>query len=418
MAMTAAGEASAQGVANVLNWREVEAPGRLQIFAVLVAALGFAFDLGEIAFGSALSGLFSAPPYAIAPGQLSWLLAATYAGAIIGPPLVCPFADRRGRRTALSAALLLLAVASLAGAASPDIRSLTIARGISGIALGAYPPLMITYLSELLPARRRGPLIMVAVAIAYLAPPATIFLMRWLMPLAPLGLDGWRWVIGAAGCGAGVAGLLYLLLPELPRWQAASKADGTEKPDRRRFAFVASLFFFNPWATVAFPLLTGAILVQRGFTLLDTLFYVGVSAFGPFVGTVLVASFADRLERRTALVACALGMIVSAIGFWISNLPLLLMITSLGFNLFVALYQPAINVYAAELFPIRARARATTWSWSVNRIAAALGPLVLLPMLHSVGLGAVFAVVIGAMLASIALVLLFGPRGEAGRPIG
>ena len=110
MAMTAAGEASAQGVANVLNWREVEAPGRLQIFAVLVAALGFAFDLGEIAFGSALSGLFSAPPYAIAPGQLSWLLAATYAGAIIGPPLVCPFADRRGRRTALSAALLLLAV--------------------------------------------------------------------------------------------------------------------------------------------------------------------------------------------------------------------------------------------------------------------------------------------------------------------
>jgi len=78
-------EASMTTVAARPVSNQAEAVGCVQVCVVLVAALGFAFDLGEIALGSALSGVFSAPPHVVAPSQLSWLLAATYVGAIIGP---------------------------------------------------------------------------------------------------------------------------------------------------------------------------------------------------------------------------------------------------------------------------------------------------------------------------------------------
>ena len=42
--------------------------------------------------------------------------------------------------------------------------------------------------------------------------------------------------------------------------------------------------------------------------------------------------------------------------------------------------------------------------------------MALVPLLR--GVGAVLAVVVGAMAASIVLITLFGPRGEAGRPVG
>src|SRR4051794_33839740 len=78
---------------------------RGQLLAVLACALGFTFDLSEITFGATLSGVFSAPPHAIPPAQLSWLLASTYLGAILGPPVAGAFSDRNGPRRALSATL-------------------------------------------------------------------------------------------------------------------------------------------------------------------------------------------------------------------------------------------------------------------------------------------------------------------------
>ena len=397
---------------------------RIHVLVVAVCALGFTFDLGEIAFGTALSGVFSAPPYALAPAALGWLLAANYLGAIIGTPLFGSLADRSGRRIALSATLLLLALASFAAAASPSVLALTLARGVAGFALGAYPPLMITYLTDILPARHRGSLILVTAGIAYLGPLATIFTMRAIGQNAPLGFAGWRWVIAAGGLGSAIGGLLFFALPESGRWRRAAEHGGRSLLSnlsvvlsRPHFALVAGLSFLSPWATVAFPLLTGAILVQRGYSLSDTLLYVGISAFGPIIGTILAAALADRVERRTSLIACSFGMAASAIGFWSSTGPISVSVSSLAFNLCVALYLPAINVYVAELFPTVARARATSLAWAANRIAAALGPLCLLPLLRAFGVVSVLACILGTLASGVALLGVFGPPGRAGRTV-
>jgi len=391
---------------------------RTQVFIVAVCALGFIFDLSEISFGSALSGVFSIAPYSIPSGQLSWLLASIYIGAIVGPPFMGTFADRRGPRTALSVALLFLAAISFASAFSPGIAVLSILRGLSGIALGAYPPLMITYLTDVLPARFRGRLIMVTVAIAYFGPPATIFLMRGLTPLAPLGLEGWRWVIGMDGIGALTAGLLFLWLPESSKWrQAVEHAAAISVMSIREAALVTTLSFLAPWATVSFPLLTAVFLVVRGFNFSDTLFYVGVSTFGPIVGSGLAAAIADRFERRSSVVACSLGMALAAAGFYVSDRAGWLMLTSFAFNLCIALYMPALNTYVAELSPTRIRGRVTSWAWSANRVAAAAVPLVMLPWLHKNGEALVFTVIVATLLATVLLISAYGPPGKAGQPV-
>ena len=50
--------------------------------------------------------------------------------------------------------------------------------------------------------------------------PASGFLARGLAPIAPLGIEGWRWmfVIGALGSVV----VAFLVAPESPRWLAAN----------------------------------------------------------------------------------------------------------------------------------------------------------------------------------------------------
>lgn len=417
----------------------------LHLAVVAIASIGFAFDLMEVALGNVLSAVFSQGEAAVDSTRLSWLLAAMYIGAIAGAPIAGWLADRLGRKLVLTAVLAVLAVTSLAAALSPNVDTLIAFRLLSGIALGAYPPLIVAYLTDLLPARRRGLLIMVASAIAAMGPVLMIFLVRWLTPLQPLGLEAWRWafLIGTAG-SAGTAVLFAVLLPESPRWlvtrgrydeaeaqtgrleraqpvavfQAAAppsarpRAVQTASDRRPPFLPIAAISFLGPWSTVAFPVLMGAILIEKGFQLSDTLLYVGISTFGPVVGTLLAASFLDRLDRRHAVALWAIAMLLSGAAFAWSLNPVWLMASGVIFYTFASLQAPTVSIYSAESFPTRTRAGTTSILWAVNRIASALGLLILVPILKTAGVWPAVAVILGSLALMIAVVLVFGPRGR------
>lgn len=417
---------------------------RLHALAIALCALGFAFDLLEMTLSSALAAVFSSPPHMAAPTRLSMLLSSVFVGAIVGAPLSGWLADRHGRRLTLMGLLLLLCVTSFGAAFSSDIAGVTAWRCISGIALGGFPPLVITYLTDLLPAGRRGPLMMVMIGVATLGPAAGIFLIRALTPLQPLGLEAWRWGFVVGSVGSGLAGVLFFLLPESPRWLAArlrlidadhaclrfehspallaaskpasaeAKADAVVQ--KRSWPLAAALSFLSPWSTVAFPLLSGAVLAQKGFKLTDTLLFVGLSTFGPFFGNVLVAAVVDRLERRTAMIACSLGMLAAGSVFIASGTAALLIASSFTFTLLVSMQLSFLNIYVSELFPTATRGRAVAGAWAVNRVGAALGPLLLLPLLHGKGAYTMFAVIASSLLVGVVL-LIFAPSGAARRPV-
>jgi putative MFS transporter len=422
---------------------------RLHGLAMLICALGMTLDTLEMSFGGVLATVLSAPPAPVPAGELSVLLAAVFVGAVVGAPLLGWWADRRGRRTALVALLLWIGASSLGAALSHGVGALTACRFLGGLALGGYPPIVIAYLTDLLPPQRRGRLIFGSLSLSLLGPPAAIFLVRWLTPLQPLGLEGWRWGFVLGSIGAVLAGLLFLALPESPRWlQARGRTAAAEAgctafersrplgelpasplpegpaheeeaatgPAGRRWPWVAALFSLSPWATVAFPLLTGAVLTQRGFKLDAAMLIFGLSSLGPLLGNLAASTVLDRIDRRLAMALCALAMLGCGTAFIFGSGTGSLIVAMGLFNLAISLYVTLLTVYGAELFPTRTRASATAGAWALNRIGGALGPLLLVPLLRGAGPGAMFAVVAASLVATLA-VLAAAPRGRQRRAV-
>jgi putative MFS transporter len=432
---------------------------QLHIVVVVLCALGFLFDVAEAALSNALSAVFTAPPHAVAPDRLALLLGSVFAGGAIRAPLLGWLADRKGRRLSLIVSLLLLAVTSTLAAMSPNITWLTAFRVLSGLALGAYPPLMVAYLSDVLPPGRRGMLILVCGAIGFLGAPAVVFLIRWLTPRMPFGLDGWRWALVIGAVGSLVIGLMLRMLPESPRWLTAvgrqadadavcrrfersaglkpacsvspvgAGGDGLVRQTHESFWSAAGgrhrlraillgvLYFLSPWATIGFPLLSGAVLIEKGFRVSDSLLYLGITLAGPTLGVLAGATVIDRLERQSALALTGSLMAVLGLAFSVSATPGPLMAAGIAFNLIGAIYVATLSIYGAELFPTALRAAASSSAWAVNRVTSALVPVALLPLLKGVGAVAMFSVIAAALMASVLLILAVGPKGLARQPV-
>jgi putative MFS transporter len=202
----------------------------------------------------------------------------------------------------------------------------------------------------------------------------------------------------------------------------SDRGDGSIwSPDQRELRWRAVLFctleLLCPWATVGFPLLVGAVLIQQGFRTSDSLLYVGVAMFGPSMGVLLLSVLIDRVERWKALAFCAGLMAAIGLGFAASGSAAMIMTAGLAFQMLAAIYIVSMNVYTAEAFPTRVRAVVSSTAWSVNRVTSALVPLALLPLLRSSGALVMFSVIAAVLILSTTLLSVFGPRGLTGRSL-
>ena len=437
---------------------------RLHLAILTICACGFTFDLLEVALGGGLSAILSAAPHQLTAAQLARLISAVYVGAIAGAPLLGWLADRFGRKRVLIAALGWLAATSIALVLRADVAWLTTNRLLTGLSIGAYPPLMIAYLIDVLPPRRRGALILILCAIGTLGIPLGFLLLRGLTHFHLLGVESWRWLFALSGVGAACAGVMLRFIPESPRWlmalgntdaaEAACQAFERSKPVKRVAAAAAavpitaedgaksgaapgvgwsrtlltryrsqlilagSLYFLSPWATVAFSILSGPALLGKGVRLSDTFVYLALAAIGQLIGSVCAAAFIDRLERRTAVVLCASLMAFTVLVFAASTTPTVMISSNVAFGVLSGMFVPALSVYVAELFPARIRSSAISATWALNRIGSALGLLVLLPMIQGSGTILAFELMAGTLVAGIAIVIIFGPPGLAQRSVG
>lgn len=157
-------------------------------------------------------------------------------------------------------------------------------------------------------------------------------------------------------------------------------------------------------------------MVEKGFRVDQSLAFAALSMLGPPLGTLLTALVIDRLERRACLTALAAAMAALGTAFAASGTFLTLVLVGIAFNTAAATYGSVLAVYATELLPTPLRASAMTCAWAGGRVAAALAPLILLPVLSAYGPHAMFAVITIVLGASAAL-LLAGPRGLSGRAV-
>ncbi|MCJ2087671.1 MFS transporter [Methylobacterium sp. E-005] len=425
---------------------------RLHWVILAVSTLGVFTDIAEVALSNALAAIFLAPPHNLPRSSLSLLLASVFAGGAIGAPVFGLLGDRLGRKRALQISLVLMTIGSLAAAMSTGLTALTAARAVSGFAIGGFPPLVATYLAEVMPPRRRGAMLMICAGIGFLGGSAVILLVQILAPATPLGIEAWRWaLILGAGLAALAAGL-FACVPESPRWLASAgrpvaaweacrrfedavgaqpatplgepprpvppeaPAPAGERPVPHRTALFIALYTLAPWATLGFPLLSAVVLLEKGFKVEQSLVFAGLSLLGPPLGTLLTAPVVDRLERRGCLAALAGTMAALGTVFAASTGFVTLVLLGIAFNTAAATYGAILSIYATELLPTRRRASILTCAWAGGRIASALAPFVLLPALAAYGPHGMFAVITAVLVASGAL-LLAGPRGLSGKPV-
>jgi putative MFS transporter len=436
---------------------------------VILISLGGVFEFydlfftGYVAPGMIRSGLFT-------PGSLGFFsrLAAirvsgfgtfvfcTFAGLWVGVVLFGHLADRFGRRPVFTWSLIWYVVCTAIMAFQQSGEMLNVWRFIAGVGFAVQLVTIDTYISELIPRCSRGRAFSVNQFITFCVVPVVALLAWLLVPLTPLRLDGWRWVVLIGSVGAGIVWLLIRRIPESPRWLAMQgrydEADAVlstlEEAVRRetgkplplpeaepdgatpavgRFAEIWSgpyrartimLSVFNMAQVIGFygfAAWVPSLLMARGVTVTHSLEYSFVIAianpFGPLLGTL----FADRIERKTQIVGGLVVMGVMMLLFAKASSPAVLIVLGVVFTLSANIMSFAYHNYQAELFPTRIRSRAVGFVYSWSRIAAAFAGLAIGYFLNVGGVPAVAVFIAVAMVVGIAVIGLFGPatRGRS-----
>ncbi|WP_399929044.1 MFS transporter [Streptomyces kanamyceticus] len=184
-----------------------------------VIGVGLLFDTFENNLSGTIAKVLQ-DDFAFGATQLKLVLASAFIGQFIGSLVLGKVADRYGRRRAFLINLAIYSGFSLLGAFSPNAAWLIVTRFFAGVGIGAEQSLSDCYLSDVLPAKKRGRFIAWAYTLAFCGVPAVGFAALWLVPLTPLGIDGWRWLFVIGALGSAVVWVLRRRLIESPRWLA------------------------------------------------------------------------------------------------------------------------------------------------------------------------------------------------------
>lgn len=193
--------------------------GRYQMFVVALTALAIIFDGVDIqTLGVAIPSLMQ--DWGLERVPFKWVSAFGLVGMAIGSVIFGLLGDRIGRRRALMTCLVILGVCTAAMAYAPGLDSLTALRFLAGLGLGGAIPNASALASEYVPRRHRP----FAVTLTIVCVPLGAALAG-LVAKKVLESHTWHTIFTLGGaCAIAVSVILFLLLPESPRFLARHPA--------------------------------------------------------------------------------------------------------------------------------------------------------------------------------------------------
>jgi len=445
----------AQSIASRID--RLPATGTIWRLVLLLSVGGFfeVYDLFQMTYlppGLIRDGIFHAGAHGtFGMSDQGALGAATFAGLFIGEMFVSRLADRLGRRTVFTGALLLYTAASVAMCFQNTALGIHLCRFVASCGAGAELITIGAFLTELVPKDMRGRAFAVCFGISYLAMPV-LALASWLwIPQSPLGISGWRWVVAAGGSGAIVAWWLQHRLPESPHWlamrgrtqeaeaivqqiedrvehesgrplpplraqtaQAPASAPAAQSMWNQRYrGRTIMLITFNAFLSIGFfgfSQWLPTLLAAQGASIAKSLWYAFVIAFAypvsPFIGGLL----ADRIERKWLIVATALGVVVFGTGFALSGQAPLAILFGVLITLCNTVMASNATAYQAEVFPTQIRSRALGFVHAFGRLTGIASSFIIALLLERAGAPAVFVLISASMLIVMLSIGIFGPR--------
>jgi MFS transporter, putative metabolite:H+ symporter len=429
---------------------------------VILLSLGGCFEIydlfltGYIAPGLNRSGLLTTTTESFFGfSGIGAFVAATFAGLFAGTFFLGFLADRFGRRSIFTFALLGYMAASVVMACQSTSAGLLLWRFLAGIGIGVEIITIDAYITELVPSWMRGRVFAVNQAVMFVAVPIVAFLAWWLVPLSPYGVDGWRWVVLIGAAASMVIWILRLFVPESPLWlarhgrqaeaigivrkleaatgadprpelmaearpSAAIKAVGFAELFKAPYLSLVILFmvfnFCQAFGFYGFANWVPTLLVEKGITVTKSLQYSFIVAFAYPIAPFLAASFADRLERKWIICGASVAIILFGFAFAQLTEPVLVIIFGVLLTAANVTMSYAYHAYQTEVFPTAVRARAAGLVYSMSRISATFSGFIVAFMLKQSGVGGVFGLITAAMLIVIVTLAAFGPNVR-GKPL-
>jgi MFS transporter, putative metabolite:H+ symporter len=455
---TGTGEAKpATGVGRIAARLNGLPPTRTHRQATIIAGIGTFFDLFDIFLAGVLGAVLT-QQFSLDRVSLPAALSSAFVGMFIGAIVLGRFADRYGRRTAFLLNLGIYSVFTLAGAFSVNATMLIATRFLAGIGIGAELTLVDAYLSELLPARLRGRYTAWAYTLGFLGIPAAGLLGRVLVPLQPLGIEGWRWLFVAGSLGAVIVWFVRRRLPESPRWlESVGRTEEAEaivarmeqeagrvrlEPDttvsdvtdvkvrlkldttvrrpslsslisgqyRSRMIMLGVFHVFQTIGYYGFGSLVPLVLAAKGYSIVTSLTFTTLTFIGYPVGSALSLPIIERVDRKWLIAGSAFLMSVLGIGMGYSSSPVAIVVLGFLYTAVSNIFSNGLHIFQVEIFPTAVRATAAGACYGLSRLSSAAMPFVLLPVLDRWGAGAMFVVVAMALWIVVLDVAIFAPR--------
>lgn len=361
-------------IGNALEWYDYALYGH---FAAIISVLYFPSESVYISM-IATFGVFAA-------GFLMRPVGAIFFGFI---------GDRYGRKTALSLAILMMAIPTgcigilptyaQIGIIAPIL--LTIIRLLQGLSLGGEFSGAIAFVAEHAPAHRRGFAAcstMFSAAFGILCGSLVATLLAQLM--SPEYLQNWGWRIPfVLGLMIGLVGMyIRTRLDESPHYEQA-KAEGTLSKTPLRTALrkypKEMLQAVGIYLTVTVPFYTVVVFLNSfttkmlGYTVRESLMMNTAAILSMMLAIPFSGHYSDKIGRKPILVA-------GAIGFVLLSYPIFLMLVQGGFwnalfaqmlfGLLVGIFVGPVPAMLVEMFPTSVRY--TGMSLAYNISAAVFG---------------------------------------------
>ena len=394
-------------------------------------------------FESHSSGLFDTH-------AVGFFVFSAFAGMFVGCMGFGFIADRFGRRSIFISALLWYSIASAIMAFQSNATGVSLWRFIASIGAGLEQVTIDTFLPEFVPAKSRGRAFAFYQFVAFSFVPVVALLGWLLVPIHPLGFDGWRWVTLIGSVGALLAWWLRRGLPESPRWlavhgreaeaerviadlearvsrdlgaplppahpsiKAVSGLSGFReilRPPYGKRTLVMSIF--NLMQTIAFygfGSWVPTLLTAKGIHITESLEYAFIIAIANPVGPLLGTLIADRVERKWQIVSAGASISVFIYLFANQADPMLVILFGVLVMLGNNWMSFAFHNYQGEIFPTRIRARAVGFVYAWSRVSAAFAGLLIGFFLREGGTPAVALFIAGAMVVMVITIGGFGPN--------
>jgi putative MFS transporter len=376
------------------------------------------------------------------------LNSATFTGMFFGATAAGWMSDRVGRKRTLLLTTLWYAGFSLLNAIVWEPTGLFVTRLLTGVGVSAMTVVGIAYISEIFPARVRGAYQGWIMAIGLSGVPATAYVARAFVPMAPWG---WR-VVFIWGALAILFPLFYGVLEESPRWYENQgrfdEADAVldrietrvssevgklpaiaESSDlslssggtRGKFSSVSlprTALLVSTWVfvTVGFFGFTSwvpTLLVAHGFSLVHSLAWSSTMSLTAIPGALLAGLIADRIDRKWSTTIVAIVIAACGVAYGLTFRVGLIIAFGMLIELFIHTFMPLMYSYTAESFPSEIRNTGTGLSYGAGRLANVFSPLLIAFVFRHYGYTSVFVFISVSWILTALAIGCFGLRSRS-----